>query len=152
MRVSVSFLALRRFQQEFGRALDRGEGRFQLMRQMRREGRDVVRAPRQLPGHVEKASRQLRELARAVMLKRLEGVAVAAGNARCAADQLIHRARDGAGEHQPEACHVESCVKICEAQHDRRSCNSSEPPLQAFRIVLQNLCRRVSALESRRTH
>ncbi len=93
---------LQRFQQQLGRALDRGQRRFQFMGEMRREGRDVVRAPRELLGHAEKALRELREFAGAVMGERLEGVAVAARDAIGAADQLAHRPGDGAAEDEAD--------------------------------------------------
>ena len=95
-------LALQRIQQQFGGALDRRQRRFQFMGEVRREGRDVVRPPRQLLGHVEEAVRQLGKLARAVMGERLKCVAVAAADARGAIDQLAHRAGDGPGENQTD--------------------------------------------------
>ena len=95
-------LALQRIQQQFGGALDRGQRRFQFMGQVRREGRDIIRPPRQLLGHVEEAVRQLGELARAVMRERLKRVAVAAADARGAIDQFAHRPGDGAGKHQAD--------------------------------------------------
>ena len=72
------------------------------MGEVRGEGRDVVRPPRQLLGHVEEAVRQLGELARAVMGERPKRVAVAAADARGAIDQLAHRAGDGSGENQTD--------------------------------------------------
>ena len=95
-------LALQRIQQQFGGALDRRQRRLQFMGEVRRKGRDVVRPPRQLLGHVEEAVRQLGELARAVMGERLKCVAIAAADARGAIDQLAHRAGDGSGENQAD--------------------------------------------------
>ena len=96
IRVKVAVCPLQQFQQQLGRALDGGQRRLQFMGEMRREGRDVVGPSRELLGHAEKALRELRELAGAVMGERLEGVAIAARDALGAADQLAHRAGDGA--------------------------------------------------------
>ena len=60
-------LALQRFQQQFCSALDRGQRRFQLMGEVRRKGRDVIRPPRQLLRHVEEAAREPGKLSGAVM-------------------------------------------------------------------------------------
>ena len=66
IRRQIVGLALQRIQQQFGGALDRRQRRFQFVGEVGREGRDVVRAPRQLLGHVEEAVRQLGKLAGAV--------------------------------------------------------------------------------------
>ena len=56
----------------------------------------------ELLGHVEEAAGELGELPRPVMCERLERLAVALGDARGAADQLVHRPRDGAREHEAD--------------------------------------------------
>ena len=72
------------------------------MGEVGREGRNIVGAPRELFGHTEEAFRQSREFARAVMGERPEGVAVAAADPFDAADKLVHRAGDGAGENHAD--------------------------------------------------
>jgi len=56
------------------------------------------------------------------------------------------------GKRSREACHVESCVKCWRGEHDGRSCNSARRFLQAFRNLMQNVCRRIFALELRQSH
>ncbi len=53
-------------------------------------------------GHIEEAVRELCEFARAVVLQRLEYVAIAFPDARRPIDQFAHRPGDGAGKHQPD--------------------------------------------------
>ncbi len=77
--------------QQFGRALDRRQRRFQLVRDMGGEGRDEVGARVQPPRHVEKALRQPGEFAGAVMPERAQRVAVALADQVGALDQFAHR-------------------------------------------------------------
>ena len=72
------------------------------MGKVRREGRDVVRPPRQLLGHIEEAVRQLGKFARPVVGERPKRVTVASADARGAIDQLAHRTGDGSEENQAD--------------------------------------------------
>ena len=106
------------------------------MGEVRRKGRDVVRPPRQLLGHVEEAVRQLGELARAVMGERLECVAIAAADARGAIDQLAHRAGNGSRENQADN----------DGREDDGQCRQNE--LAAFLIeMVEDVARRSRCID-----
>ena len=92
-----------RLPQQFGRADDRGQRRFQFVGEMTRERLDVVGAVDQPSRHGEKALRERRDLARAVPAQPDDRRAVAFGDPPRAVGQFADRRGDRAQEDEADA-------------------------------------------------
>ena len=122
--------------QQFGRALDRRQRRFEFMRDMGGEGRDEAGARVQPPRHVEETLRQQGEFAGAVMPQRAQRVAVALADQIGALHQFAHRSGDGAVKQKADQ----------QRRHDHRK-HREDHPAALLVEVFEDVARRARGID-----